>query len=119
MNYTNAAWGLRHNSLWFLPGFYADQDRRSGGPLQPHSLAGMLPLERMFFDQAVHDLCSAPPRLLAIEEPNAVAPAGRRALDLRAYYGQDARAAALFADYRPVGSLGPFTVYTAAAPNCE
>lgn len=119
VNYTKARWGLRHNSLWFLPGFYADQDRRSGGALQPHVLNTMPALERLFLDQIVQDLCSAPPRLLAIEEPGPVAPAGRRALDLRTYYSQSPAAAALLADYRPVGTVGPFTLFAAADARCE
>jgi hypothetical protein len=119
VNYTDAAWSLRHNSLWFLPGFYADQDRAGAGPLQRHRIDAMPALERMFFDQIVDDLCAAPPRLLAIEEANPAAPAGRRALDLRAYYAQSAAAAALLADYRPVGPLGPFTMFTATDARCD
>jgi hypothetical protein len=116
VNYSGASWGLRHNSLWFLPGFYADQDRLSGGPLEPHTLEQMSPLERLFFDQVAEDLCSSPPQLLAVERAGAVAPAGRRALDLLAYYAQNQSASRLLASYRLQGSLGPFTLYAPAAP---
>ena len=98
VNYSRATWGLRHNSLWFLPGFYADQDSRRGGHLQPHPIDAMSALERTFFDQIVQDLCAAPPRLLAVEEASPVAPAGRRARDQRADYGPSPAAAARFAD---------------------
>ena len=116
VNYSGAAWGLRHNSLWFLPGFYTDQDRLAGGPLQPHAVDDMPPLERMFFNQIVEDLCGWPPQLLAIEQPGAVAPAGRRALDLLAYYGQNPSAKRLLAVYRPQGTVGPFTLFTPDPP---
>jgi hypothetical protein len=120
VNYSVAAWGLRHNSLWFLPGFYADQDRLAGGPLRPHSLDEMPSLERLFFDQVVQDLCAWPPQLLAIEQPGAVAPAGRRALDLHAYYAQSPLARSLLGAYRPAGSIGPFALFTPeTSPACR
>jgi hypothetical protein len=76
----------------------------------------MSPLERLFFDQVAEDLCSSPPQLLAVERAGAVAPAGRRALDLLAYYAQNQSASRLLASYRLQGSLGPFTLYAPAAP---
>lgn len=116
VNYSRSGWGLRHNSLWFLPGFYSDQDRLAGGPLEPHSVIAMPALERVFFDQIVEDLCATPPQLLAIEQPAPAAPAGRRALDLHAYYGQNPRANALLASYRQRGTLGPFILLAADSP---
>ena len=110
VNYSGRTWGLRENSLLFLPGFYADQDRRQGGVLIPHAPGEMDPLERAYFDQVVEDLCGSPPGLLAFEEPLQKAPAGRRALDLQAYYAQDARAAALFSSYQAAGTVGPFRI---------
>ena len=112
VNYARRTWGLRQNSLLFLPGFYADQDRLQGGPLAPHEPGRMDPLERAYFDQVIEDLCAAPPGVLAVEEPLQKAPAGRRALDLQAYYSQDARIAALFAGYAPAGNVGPFRMWT-------
>jgi hypothetical protein len=116
VNYSRASWGLRHNSLWFLPGFYADQDRLSGGPLQGHAIDEMPALERLFFDQVVEDLCGWPPQLLLIERAAPVAPAGRRALDLLGYYSQHPSTNRLLANYRAQGTLGPFTLYAPAAP---
>ena len=116
VNYSGSPWGLRHNSLWFLPGFYRDQDRLAGGPLQAHSVEDMSALERTFFDQIVEDLCGWPPQLLAIEQPGAVAPAGRRALDLHAYYAQHPSARRLLAAYRPNGTVGPFALFTPERP---
>jgi hypothetical protein len=110
VNYSSAEWSLRHNGLWFLPGFYGDQDRMRGGPLEPHALTAMSPLERRFFDDIVSDLCARPPQVLLFEEPLPAAPAGRRALDLRAYYSQDPGAARLFGAYETRQSLGAFTV---------
>ncbi|PYR89844.1 MAG: hypothetical protein DMF84_22790 [Acidobacteria bacterium] len=105
------------NSLWFLPGLYADQDVRSSGPLVAHSLDRMPIIERTFFDQIVDDLCATPPRLLAVEKAEA-APAARRALDLIAYYSQSPRAARLLSAYAPDETLGPFTLYRAVAAAC-
>lgn len=116
VNYAGAAWGLRHNSLWFLPGFYTDQDRLAGGPLQPHTLEDMPDLERVFFEQVVEDLCGSPPHLLAIEQPGSAAPAGRRALDLHAYYAQSPSARRLLEVYRTQGIVGPFTLFTPDRP---
>jgi hypothetical protein len=120
VNYSGVTWGIRHNSLWFLPGFYSDQDRLAGGPLQPHTLESMPALERMFFDQIVEDLCRTPPQLLAIEQPAPVAPAGRRSLDLRAYYSQSPSAEKLLAVYHSRGTIGPFELFTpGATPACR
>jgi hypothetical protein len=119
INYTGASWSLRHNSLWFLPGLYADQDARSGGALVAHPLDRMPAIERTFFDQIVDDLCAAPPRLLAVETAAPAAPAGRRALDLIAYYSQDVRAERLLSSYAPRGTVGPFTLYSALSAACS
>jgi len=120
VNYSNASWGMRHNSLWFLPGFYDDQDRQPGGAFTPHALDTMPAMERMFFDQVVDDLCASPPGLLAIERTAPSSPAGRRALDLETYYGQSPRAKRLLQAYRPDGSVGPFTLLVpATAAKCE
>jgi hypothetical protein len=70
----------------------------------------MPPLERAFFDEIVSDLCRTPPRLLMVETGAPVAPGGRRAFDLIAYYGQDPRAARLFSSYRPLAEVAPFAV---------
>jgi hypothetical protein len=120
VNYSRVAWGLRHNSLWFLPGFYSDQDRSAGGPLEPHDLGSMTELERQFFDDIVNDLCASPPTLVAIEQTMPTAPAGRRSLDLRAYYGQSPKARRLLDAYHVQGTLGPFTLLAPSAPaSCQ
>ena len=44
---------------------------------------------------------------------------GRRALDLIAYYSQDARFAHLFGVFQALTEVGPFTVYKASKePSC-
>jgi hypothetical protein len=111
VNYSGVSWGLRHNSLWFLPGFYADQDRLRGGPFEARTPEGMPPLEREFFEQIVADLCRSRPELLAFEEALPAAPAGRRALDLRQYYGQSARLRPLLDGYERLESVGPFVYW--------
>ena len=68
--------------------------------------------ERRYFTEFVDNLCSAPPSVLIIEPPIPRAQAGRRSLDLVAYYGQDPRFKRLFARYAPIGWLGQsFTIY--------
>jgi hypothetical protein len=116
VNYAGAGWSLRYNSLWFLPGLYSAQLASPDSERQFRSPAAMEPIEREFFEQIIADLCAAPPALLAIEEPINRAPAGRRALDLGAYYGQDERYRRLSAAYSPLTTLGPFTVFTPTAP---
>ena len=114
VNYTSTSWGLRHNALWFLPGFYRDQVVSGVGPLEAHAPDRMVPLERLFFDQIIEDLCRFPPRLLAVERAASAAPAGRRALDLQAYYSQDPRARRLFDGYQPAQPVGPFMLMTSS-----
>ena len=115
VNETGARWSLRHHSLWFLPAFYATE-LAATGPVASHRPADMPPLEREFYEEIVTDLCATPPRLLIIERAPPVAPAGRRALDLESYYGQDARFARLFSAFRVQSDVGPFTTYKAVSP---
>jgi hypothetical protein len=121
VNQTGARWSLRHHSLWFLPAFYEPQ--LSGPPsamMALHTPEQMLPLERAFYEEILADLCAAPPKLLIIERPSPQAPAGRRALDLVAYYGQDQRFSRLFGVYQSLTEVGPFTVYKPTQqPTCN
>jgi hypothetical protein len=115
VNETGARWSLRHHSLWFLPAFYARElATPPPAPVVAHAPAEMPPLERAFFEEIILDLCRTPPRLLLVEVAAPLAPAGRRALDLEAYYRQDARFARLFESYQPVTTVTPFVVYKAA-----
>jgi hypothetical protein len=116
VNYADARWVLRHNSLWFLPGFYEDAPMRPDGAVAPRSPGQMPELERRFYEEIVSDLCAQPPGVLLIETSMPRAPASRRVLDLAAYYGQDSRFARMFAAYDPVSSVGPFTVFSRVKP---
>jgi hypothetical protein len=119
VNYTGARWSLRQNSMWFLPGLYAGQDRHGGPPLEPHAAGTMSATERVFFQQVEEDLCRTPPRLLVVEEPLALAPAGRRGIDFLRYYGQSPRLARLFSGYESGGRIGALTWMTpVSAPSC-
>jgi hypothetical protein len=105
--------------MWFLPGLYADQDRHGGPPLEPHAAGAMSATERVFFEQVEEDLCRTPPRLLVVEEPLALAPAGRRGIDFLRYYGQSPRLARLFSGYESGGRIGALTWMTpVSAPSC-
>ena len=116
VNQTGVRWSLRHHSLWFLPAFYEAELRAPGAMQALRTPAQMPPLERAFYDEIIGDLCAVPPRLLIIERASPLAPAGRRALDLESYYGQDARFARLFGAFRVQSDVGPFMVYKAIAP---
>ena len=111
VNYANARWVLRHNSLWFMPGLYEAEMREGTGDVPFRSLAAMGALERQYFEQIVADLCAAPPRILIVEPPIPAAPPGRRSLDLARYYAQDARVERLFAAYEPLDTIGSFRVH--------
>jgi hypothetical protein len=113
VNYAGARWSSRHSALWFLPAFYAEQAALAGGPLVARRPAEMSALEATFFAEIIEDLCADPPRLLLVENPLPAAPAGRRALDLLAYYRQDERVMGLLNDYREAGTIGPFTLHVA------
>ncbi len=110
VNYTNAAWSLRFNCLWFLSGLYEKELQADGEPVPFRAPAAMGELERRFYGQVVDDLCANPPALLLFEVPAPHAPAGRRALDLAAYYGQDERYRRLSAGYAQMTTLGGFRV---------
>jgi hypothetical protein len=121
VNQTGARWSLRQHSLWFLPAFYAQELAvPPPAPVVAHRPDRMPPLERAFYDEIIGDLCATPPRLLIIERASPQAPAGRRALDLESYYGQDARFSRLFGAYRVQADVGPFMVYKAISPaSCQ
>ena len=72
------------------------------------SSTSMTELERQFFDDIVDDLCASPPTLLAIEQAMPAAPAGRRSLDLRSYYGQSPKARHLLDAYQRPGNARSF-----------
>ncbi len=120
VNYTRAAWSMRHNSLWFLPGLYADVVEGSRPETDFRRPEAMGAIERAFFDQIVSDLCANPPELLVVEPPIARAAPGRRSLDLLAYYGQDPRFARLRSGYADLTVVGPFVVLARAGapPSC-
>jgi hypothetical protein len=111
VNYSGARWSMRHNSLWFLPGLYINELQAPDADQRFRAPAAMSPVERQFYEEVVGDLCADPPALLLVEPALPRAPAGRRALDLAAYYGQDARYQQLSRGYQRLTAIGPFTVY--------
>jgi hypothetical protein len=115
VNETGARWGMRHNGLWFLAGFYERELVGDVVPVPYRAPDAMPPLERGFFDDVANDLARTPPDLLIVEIAANHAPAGRRALDLRGYYSQDPRVEALFAGYDRVAVVGQFEVYAQSA----
>ena len=119
-NEAGVRWSLRFPTLFYLPGLYENElerDQPVQGLLPDPELrfrepAAMSAMERRYFTEVVDNLCAAPPSVLIIEPPIPRAPAGRRSLDLVAYYGQDPRFKRLFSGYTPIAWLGlSFTVY--------
>ncbi len=111
VNQTGARWGMRHNGLWFLAGFYAFGRPGETTPISVHRPDEMSALERGFFEDVVSDIARTPPDLLMIESAAHFSPAGRQAVDLAAYYWQDARFAHVFSNYERIDTVGPFEIY--------
>jgi len=104
-------WSLRFPTQFYLPGLYERELELPDSELSFRSPSAMSEMERRYFTEFVDNLCAAPPSVLIIEPPIPRAPAGRRSLDLVAYYGQDPRFKRLFSGYTPIGFLGSFTIY--------
>lgn len=119
LNYAGGRWGMRYNTLFFMPGLYAEENARAGGIMEPHTPATMPPLEKQFFEEVVEDLCATPPRLLVVDQPPESALAGRRALDFQAYYAQHPSARPLLASYKPAGAVGSYLLLVPdGRPSC-
>lgn len=119
LNYGGGTWGMRYNTLFFMPGLYAEENSRAGGIIEPHPPATMSPLERQFFEEVVEDLCKNPPRLLIVDQPPEATLAGRRALDFQAYYAQHPSAQPLLAAYEPAGEVGSYLLLVPdGRPSC-
>ena len=116
VNETGARWGMRHNGLWFLAGFYERELMGEIIPVPYRTPQAMSALERSFFEDVVSDLTRTPPGVLIVEIAANHAPAGRRALDLIGYYSQDPRFSALIADYELVAVAGQFEAYARRPP---
>ena len=111
VNEAGVKWSLRFPTLFYLPGLYEKELLLPDSELKFREPAAMSATERRYFTEVVDNLCAAPPSVLILEPPIPRAPAGRRSLDLVAYYGQDPRFKRLFAGYTPIGWLGSFTIY--------
>ena len=111
VNEAGVKWSLRFPTLFYLPGLYENELLLPDSELKFREPSAMSATERRYFTEVVDNLCAAPPSVMIIEPPIPRAPAGRRSLDLVAYYGQDPRFKRLFAGYSPIGWLGSFTIY--------
>ena len=110
-NEAGVKWSLRFPTLFYLPGLYENELQVPDSELNFRTPEAMSAMERRYFTEVVDNLCASPPSVLIIEPPIARAAAGRRSLDLVAYYGQDPRFKRLFAGYAQIGWLSPFTIY--------
>jgi hypothetical protein len=115
VNEAGVKWSLRFPTLFYLPGLYENELMQPDSELKFREPSVMSDMERRYFTEVVDNLCAAPPSVLIIEPPTPRAAAGRRSLDLVAYYGQDPRFKRLFAGYSPIGWLGSFRIYGVTA----
>ncbi len=111
--YVDAAWGLRLNALWHLPGLYEPSERRrSPFPYRapPGTSAGRTqgPLEHRFFRAVVDDLTARPPAMLVVDRYGPGP--GHRGFDFMAYFGQAPRFRALMRGYRVAAMVGDYAV---------
>jgi hypothetical protein len=116
VNEAGVKWSLRFPTLFYLPGLYETELLLPDAELKFREPSAMSATERRYFTEVVDNLCAAPPSVMLVEPPIPRAPAGRRSLDLVAYYGQDPRFKRLFAGYAPIGWLGSFTIYGHRGP---
>jgi hypothetical protein len=111
VNEAGVKWSLRFPTLFYLPGLYETELMQPDSELKFREPSAMSAMERRYFTEVVDNLCAAPPSVLIIEPPIPNALAGRRSLDLVAYYGQDPRFKRLFSGYTPIGRLESFTIF--------
>lgn len=106
VSYTDVEWGLRFNSMWFLPGLYPPDGSAGARPFR--EIAAMDSTERYFFDAVVEDLVRNRPTLLLVDtRPPA---AWLRGFSYLPYFAQDERLRALLASYRELPPVDRFRV---------
>jgi len=112
LNYSGMTWAGRHNSQWFLPGFYTAELSAPGAAIAPHTPEQMSSLEHEFFTQMVDDLCLNRPDVLIVENGVIRGADVAKAFDLLAYYRQDPRFVQLLGEYGIGSVVGDYTIYT-------
>lgn len=96
VNYTDAGWGLRFNSLWLLPGVYDPKPPQGRFPYRAPS--EMPPAEKYLYQAVIEDLARSRPTVLIVDR---LAPGYiLHGFDYLEYFGRDPRFAALLRDYR-------------------
>jgi hypothetical protein len=105
VNYSGADWGLRYNSLWLLPGLYADRSSDSNDVVQFRDRSEMGTIEREFFDAVITDMRAHPPKLLIIDRTIDMQGFRGRRFDLVEYFRQDRRFAMMFDNYDSVATV--------------
>jgi uncharacterized membrane protein YhaH (DUF805 family) len=112
VSYTRARWVLRFNALWPLVGAYEPR-APDAGAFPYHAPAEMQRAERFMFDAMVADLTAHRPTLLIVD----TTPPGYvlHGFDYLRYFGQDARFAALLAEYRELPRIQRYRVFYRAA----
>jgi hypothetical protein len=91
VNYSTSRWASRYNSLWLLPGLYADAATDSSGSVHYRDPATMNMVERQFFDAIIDDLSKHPPALLIVDRHSDMQGFRGRRFDFIDYFSNDAR----------------------------
>lgn len=111
VNLSGARWSSRYCCLWLLPGLYSPQER-AARPFVYRDREEMSDLERGLVDAVVEDLATQPPALLLVDRSPDKQVFRRSEFDYLAYFLRDPRFARFFQNYRELGVVGPYQVYT-------
>jgi hypothetical protein len=111
VNETGVHFGVHYNSLWPLPGLYADQIRNVSGALKWHYRRPeqMGAVEKEMVNQIYSDV-AAEPNLIIFARPKELQGMGSLSVDLPEYFRQDARIREVMAHYETVPFAGEFLI---------
>jgi hypothetical protein len=99
VNYSGSRWASRYNSLWLLPGLYADATTDSSGIVHYRDRVAMSAIEQLFTEAIIQDLAAHPPALLIVDRNSDMQGFRGRRFDFIDYFSNDARFRQLLRDY--------------------
>jgi hypothetical protein len=105
VNYSGSRWGSRYNSLWLLPGLYADATTDSSGIVRYRDRAAMTAMEQQFSDAIIADLATHPPTLLIVDRNRDMQGFRGRRFDFIDYFSNDARFRQMLRGYDSVAMI--------------
>jgi hypothetical protein len=99
VNYSGSRWASRYNSLWLLPGLYADAGSDSSGIVRYRDRAAMSAMERHFSDAIIADIVTHRPTLLIVDRNRDMQGFRGRRFDFIDYFSIDPRFRQLLHNY--------------------